>query len=107
MSENEMKDGTIAFGPKPVFGMVKPDRRRLKKSRSNGYQPQLGLFPNGTAKRVRRATAPQLPSEDNTPEGLRELRAANAHYREVPWPEPYHQTKHKLRLGDARDLSWI
>ena len=33
--------------------------------------------------------------------------AANAYYRGVPWPEPYHRTRHQLRLGDARDLSWI
>jgi site-specific DNA-methyltransferase (adenine-specific) len=45
--------------------------------------------------------------EDNTPEGLRALRAANLHYRQVPWPEPYRRTSHRLRLGDARDLSWI
>lgn len=32
---------------------------------------------------------------------------ANAHYRQVPWPEPYRRTRHRLRLGDARDLPWI
>jgi DNA modification methylase len=50
---------------------------------------------------------PSLPAEDNTPEGLRALLAANAHYRQVSWPEPYHHTTHRLHLGDARDLSWI
>ncbi len=33
--------------------------------------------------------------------------AANTHYRQVAWPEPYHRTTHYLRLGDARNLSWI
>src|SRR5207244_12119435 len=89
MSENETNNDTIAFRAKPVFGMAIPDRRRLKKSRTNGYQPQLALFANDTAKRARRAAVPPLPSEDNTPEGLRALLAANAHYREVRWPEPY------------------
>ncbi|MGA2712946.1 MAG: site-specific DNA-methyltransferase [Bryobacteraceae bacterium] len=50
---------------------------------------------------------PRLPLEDNTPEGLKALVAANRHYREVPWPEPYNRTHHRIHLGDARDLSWI
>src|SRR5947207_7960907 len=107
MSENETNTDTIACRAEPVFGMAIPDRRRLKKSRTNGYQPQLSLFANDTAKRARRAAVPPLPSEDNTPEGLRALLAANAHYREVRWPEPYHKTTHRLRVGDARDMSWI
>jgi DNA modification methylase len=57
-------------------------------------------------KRAKRR-APALPAEDNTPEGLQALLAANAHYRQEPWPEPYHRTAHRLHLGDARDLSWI
>src|SRR6266700_3281990 len=24
-----------------------------------------------------------------------------------PWPKPFDRTEHRLRLGDARDLSWI
>jgi modification methylase len=54
-------------------------------------------------------TAPdfELPVEDNTSEGLRALQAANAHYRNHPWPSPFDATSHELRLGDARDLSWI
>lgn len=107
MSANESNDGTIAFSPKLEFGMAIPDRKRLKKSRANGYPRQDALFANGAAKRARRTTAPDLPREDNSPEGLRALLGANAHYREVPWPEPYRQTTHTLRLGDARDLSWI
>lgn len=48
-----------------------------------------------------------LPAEDNTPEGLRALLTANAEYRSKPWMPPFDVTKHTLRLGDARDLSWI
>jgi modification methylase len=77
----------------------------LTKLKRNGHSPQWGLFDTPSAKRARRA--PALPTEDNTPEGLRALLEANAHYREVPWPEPYHRTSHRLHLGDARDLSWI
>jgi DNA modification methylase len=66
---------------------------------------QRELFAS-TAKRVTRRT-PALPAEDNTPEGLRALLDANAHYRKTSWPEPYDRTGHRLHLGDARDLSWI
>jgi len=45
--------------------------------------------------------------EDNTTEGMQALLEANRHYREVAWPEPYNRTTHRIRLGDARDLSWI
>lgn len=48
-----------------------------------------------------------LPAEDNTPEGLQALLAANAEYRSRPWAPPFDATSHKLHLGDARDLSWI
>ena len=48
-----------------------------------------------------------LPSEDNTPEGLRQLVAANECYRASLWPAPYDRTTHQLHQGDARDLSWI
>ena len=44
---------------------------------------------------------------DATPAGLAELRAANELLRNIAWPAPYDVTTHHLRLGDARDLSWI
>lgn len=49
----------------------------------------------------------RLPSDANTPEGLKALQIANAHFRTVPWPAPLDRTLHRIRLGDARDLSWI
>lgn len=48
-----------------------------------------------------------LPSSDNTSDGLRQLREANAIMRTAPWPQPFNATEHKVRRGDARDLSWI
>jgi modification methylase len=50
---------------------------------------------------------PGLPKSDNTSAGLRALLQANERYRVSPWPEPYCHTKHRLRLGDARDLSFL
>lgn len=49
----------------------------------------------------------QLPVNDNTPEALKVYREANSHFRTVPWPAPFHVTRHRLHLGDARDMRWI
>lgn len=49
----------------------------------------------------------QLPRRDNTPTGLRALLRANERYRVTPWPAPYRLTRHRLHLGDSRDLSWL
>lgn len=51
--------------------------------------------------------ASELPEQDNTPEALQSLLAANLRYRQAPWPHPFDQTRHRLHLGDARDLAWI
>jgi len=48
-----------------------------------------------------------LPESDNTSAGLAALLDANRRYRSQRWPAPYHHTRHRLRLGDARDLSWL
>jgi DNA modification methylase len=99
-------NGTISVStPKLVFGQVLQNRRRLRKVNSDGHASQEALFANGQAKRAKRS--PSLPPEDNTPEGLQALLAANRHYREVAWPDPFYATKHRLHLGDARNLSWI
>jgi modification methylase len=49
----------------------------------------------------------RLPTNDNTPEALAQLRHANTIYRGLPWPHPFDRTTHRLHLGDARDLSWL
>ena len=48
-----------------------------------------------------------LSTSDATPEGLAALRKANEGLRKVAWPSPYDTTLHRLREGDARDLSWL
>ena len=48
-----------------------------------------------------------LDADDNTPEGLQALLAANRHFRSAPWPAPFDVTTHEIRVGDARDLAWI
>jgi DNA modification methylase len=44
---------------------------------------------------------------DNKRGAIAKLLKANEYYRKHPWPEPFDRTAHHLRLGDARDLSWI
>jgi site-specific DNA-methyltransferase (adenine-specific) len=102
--EELRENGTISISTsKPVFGQVTRTDKRLSKTKPNGSLP---LFTNGAGARARR-NAPRLPLEDNTPEGLKALLAANRHYREVVWPQPYNRTTHRVHRGDARDLSWI
>jgi DNA modification methylase len=49
----------------------------------------------------------QIDYADNERGAINKLLALNAYYRAHPWPTPFDRTKHSLRLGDARDLSWI
>lgn len=49
----------------------------------------------------------ELPFADNTPEAVQIYRAANERFRQVQWPAPFHRTRHVVRLGDARDLSFL
>src|SRR5207247_986735 len=73
------------------------------------YQAPLRLEPDSTDSFPGSETAPDeaLAGEDNTPAGLQALLRANAGWRIRPWPAPFDATTHLLRLGDARDLSWI
>lgn len=57
--------------------------------------------------RERKRPQIELPTDDNTPDGLRKLLSANEQYRTIPWPEPFAATSHSIHHGDARDLSWI
>jgi DNA modification methylase len=105
MNQKAAEDATIAVStPRLVFGQPVADRKPLNRGRA-GHSQQADLFRANVAARARRI--PPITLEDNTPEGLRALRAANQKYRGVPWPQPFGRTKHRIHLGDARDLSWI
>jgi modification methylase len=106
MGEDPIGKGTISVSTaKLTFGQV-PSNRRVLRTKRNGHPLQEDLFTSGRVKRIT-LRAPSLPLEDNTPEGMQALLAANRHYRQIAWPSPYGRTTHRLRLGDARDLSWI
>jgi len=48
-----------------------------------------------------------LPEADNSPGAVERMLRANGILRNLPWPPPFDQTRHRLRIGDARDLSWL
>src|ERR1700692_715069 len=107
MSQPPTQQGTITVSAsKLVFGQVQSNGKRVNRSRNDAHSPQGSLFSEGSS-RKRRSSKVRLPAEDNTPEGLRALLAANRQFREVSWPAPFNKTRHQLHLGDARDLSWI
>jgi site-specific DNA-methyltransferase (adenine-specific) len=70
-------------------------------------EPQLSLFEELHVAPPAEISASELPTEDNTPTALQRLLVANSHFRVRPWPAPFDTTTHTLRLGDARDLSWL
>ncbi|MBZ0136120.1 MAG: site-specific DNA-methyltransferase [Planctomycetes bacterium] len=49
----------------------------------------------------------QINQPDNTSAGLAALRQANEELRTSVWPAPFNQTKHILRLGDARNIDFV
>jgi modification methylase len=61
----------------------------------------------GYEAKAQRIRGPFLPASDNTADALAALQSANLHYRKAVWPAPFDSTKHRLHVGDARDLSWI
>jgi site-specific DNA-methyltransferase (adenine-specific) len=93
-----------------TFGQVRHNGKHLSRPRTIDRATQVGLFAGSeTQGRAvnRQGKRVLLPKEDNTPEGLQMLLAANARYRESLWPAPYDRTAHRLHLGDARNLGWI
>ncbi len=48
-----------------------------------------------------------LPASDNSAGAVEKMLRANAILRNLPWPKPFDETVHRLRCGDARDMSWL
>lgn len=61
----------------------------------------------GITRQASRSDSPPLPDSDNSPGSLDKLQRANHYWRKTPWPVPFSQTTHKLRVSDARDLKWL
>jgi len=60
-----------------------------------------------SAQRSKCETPNAVPIADNKRGAINELLALNEYYRHSPWPAPYDSTTHRLKLADARDVSWI
>ena len=76
---------------------------------SNGfrhYRPKEKR-PDAPAPKVLDPANAQIDYADNERGAINKLLALNEYYRSHPWPKPFDRTEHRLRLGDARDLSWI
>jgi DNA modification methylase len=64
-----------------------------------------------TSERPPRQVVPGFDSAlavaDNSSAALSHLLTINRQYRRRVWPTPFDKTAHRLRIGDARDLSWL
>jgi len=49
----------------------------------------------------------ELPASDNSEGAVEKMLRANAILRNLPWPKPLDETIHRLRGGDASDMSWL
>ena len=73
----------------------------------------LGAPTEGESARIQEAVRAtfsvieQIPAGDNEPGALKRMLEANGLLRNLPWPEPFNRTVHRLHVGDARDLSWL
>lgn len=49
----------------------------------------------------------RMPQADNSPGAVEQMLRTNEILRNLPWPAPFHETRHRLHLGDARNLKWL
>jgi modification methylase len=93
------------------------DRSKPKKTAENGaslattgfrhHRPKDKRPDNDVVIEVIDPKNAEIDYADNERGALNKLLALNAYYRTHAWPAPFDCTKHRLHLGDARDLSWI
>ena len=86
MGQPPEQHGTMAISAfKLIFGQVQSNGTRVNRSRNDAHSPQGSLFIDGSSKKKKSRNV-RLPAEDNTPEGLQALLAANRQFREISWP---------------------
>jgi DNA modification methylase len=71
--------------------------------------PDVGTQPDALRETVDAVTEvlQDLPPADNASGAVEKMLRANAILRNVPWPPPFDETRHRIRHGDARDLSFV
>jgi DNA methylase len=80
-----------------------------RKSRKAGYPPHTPpsvLELRETFQAAAKVLA-SVPTADNAEGSVERMLHANAILRHLPWPKPFDETTHRVRCGDARDLSWL
>ena len=80
-----------------------------RKSRKAGYPPHTPatvLELRETFQAAAKVLA-SVPAADNAEGSVERMLQANAILRHLPWPKPFDETTHRVRCGDARDLSWL
>ena len=101
------KRGTRVGEQKQLY-LVQKSRKGVASS-GNGFRhhrPKESRV-DAPAPRVLDPANAQIDYADNERGAINKLLALNEYYRSHPWPAPFDRTEHRLRLGDARDLSWI
>lgn len=78
--------------------------RRCRERQSS--EPTSGFELKETVQEVS-AVVSSLPAADNAPGAVDRMLHANSLLRSLPWPQPFDHTKHRLRLGDARAMTWL
>jgi len=100
---------------RPTARAKEHEQLYLVRKQANGGSASANGFRHHRPKENRAETATEIldPEKaltyfaDNKRGAITQLLTLNAHFRSHPWPPPFDTTKHTLRLGDARDLSWI
>jgi site-specific DNA-methyltransferase (adenine-specific) len=85
-------------------GQSREERRDAGRARYPSSSSELRL--QETFDAVSKAMA-ELPASDNAEGAVEKMLRANAILRQLPWPSPFDETTHRIRCGDARDLSWL
>src|SRR5438874_8661866 len=92
------EDEQLYFVRKPANGATNGFRHHRPKEKRAENPNLVEIFDPATS---------TIDFSDNKRGAISKLLNANAYYRTHPWPAPFDRTAHTLRLGDARDLSWI
>src|SRR5438874_328995 len=96
LSESVMRSEIVKYG------IRKPRRSARYPSRETENGQELKEVFDAAAK-----TIADLPAADNAAGSVDKMLRANAILRNVPWPQPFDETTHKLCCADARQMPWL
>ena len=91
-----MRNGTTALQPRK--DRVRYEEREVRAERTRETEQACEAVA---------AVLEDLPAADNEPGAVEKMLRANGILRNLPWPPPFDSTRHRLHLGDAREMPWI